>query len=100
MPAANASRKDIHEHSQVDKLFQKSNIGDITHPQLIWTDNLQMLHQIRITRKGMGTVSGRDASFGFPMGLEPQFSHEAFHAFMIDGPSLPLQLLGDAPIAI
>ena len=48
----------------------------------------------------MGTVRGRDASFGFPMSLEPQFSHDAFHSFMIDDPSLPLQLLGDAPIAI
>src|SRR5258708_35751179 len=48
----------------------------------------------------MGTVSGGDAPFGFPMGLEPPFSHDAFHPFMIDAASLPLQLLGDAPIAI
>jgi hypothetical protein len=29
---ANATRTDIHEHSQVDKLLQKSNRRDITHP--------------------------------------------------------------------
>src|SRR5436305_6311882 len=59
-----------------------------------------MLYQIRIPRKGMGTIRGPDASFGFALGLETQFAHEAFYAFMIDAPSLPLQLLGDAPIAI
>jgi len=48
----------------------------------------------------MGAIRGPDAPFGFAMGLQPQFSHDAFHAFMIDAPSLPLQLLGDAPIAI
>ena len=48
----------------------------------------------------MGTVRRIDASFGFPIGLEPQFAHDAFHAFMIDAPSLSLQLFGDAPIAI
>ena len=69
MPAANTPRKDIHQHRQVHKLLQESNRGEITHPQLIWTHNLQMLHQIRIARKGMGTVGGRDASFGFAMNL-------------------------------
>jgi hypothetical protein len=48
----------------------------------------------------MGTLRCRDASFGFSMCLEPQFSHDAFHSFMIDGPSLLLQWLGDVPIAI
>ncbi len=48
----------------------------------------------------MGTTRCIDASFGFAMSLQSQFSYDAFHAFMIDVPSLPLQLLGDAPIAI
>lgn len=48
----------------------------------------------------MATLRGRDTPFGFAMGLEPLFSHDAFHAFMIEAPSLPLQLLGETPIAI
>jgi len=73
----------------------------ITVEKAVYESGTQVLcRESGIARKGMGTVRGRDASFGFAMGLEPQFSHDAFHSFMIDGPSLPLQLLGDAPLAI
>src|SRR5207302_3097293 len=64
MPAANPSRKDIHEHRQVHKLLQESNIGDITYPHLIGTDYLQMLHQIGRARKGMRTVRCHHLAFG------------------------------------
>src|SRR6266849_2758782 len=99
MPAANTPCKDIHEHGQVHKLLQESNRRDITDPDLIWTDNLQMLYQIRIARKGMSAV-GRSLPFGSTTSLEPTFAHDAFHPFVVDDLSLSAQLVGDPSIAI
>ena len=99
MPAANATRKDIHEHSQVHKLLQESNIRDIAHPHLIGTDHLHMLHQIRIARKGMSALGGHFV-LGCASSLEPKFMHDAFYPFVVDPLPLMAQLVGNPSIPI
>src|SRR5579859_7368246 len=99
MPAANAARKDIHEHRQIDKLRPQANIGDVRHPHLVWTHDLQLLHQVRIPWKGMRAVS-RGSPFRLAAHLQPTLAHEACYPLVVDCPSSRWHLGRDPSMAL
>src|SRR5438034_10338131 len=62
-PAHNASRINIEDHRQINKLLSQTNIGDIGHPKLVDSAQLHPPRQIRIDRILMATFRRYDKLF-------------------------------------
>lgn len=60
MPTLDATGEDIQDHSQIDELLPKDDVGDVYDPYLVWMVDNQLLHQVGATRVGVVAV-GRPA---------------------------------------
>lgn len=100
MPAANPAREQVHEHRQIHVFVRQMDIRDVTHPDLVRSDNGQVLEPIRIPWKFMLTL--RRIAFFMPFfAVYTHFAHHARHAFMVDFDFvIAAELGGHAPHAI
>ena len=56
VPTPDTPREHVHDGPQIDKLLPESDIGDIRHPDLVWTYHVQVLDQVGIARERVGAV--------------------------------------------
>jgi len=68
-------------------------------PHLVRAHHRQPLHQVGIAWKGMPAV-GRARLASSCLALQAQASHQPPHTLAVDAPALPVQLRGEAAIAV
>ena len=103
MPTPDAAGEHHHDDSQVDKLVQQANIGDVADPDLIWTNNDQVPDQIGIGIALKRVLAPGGSGWGvLPFaGLQQvQLANQAAYSFAIDTRSLAMELFGDAVIIV
>src|SRR2546427_6099406 len=100
MPANTATGKRIQNTGQVHKRTAQANIGQIRHPGLISPFQYDPCKHIRIDRKAMARIGGRNHKAFFEMAQQGLFLHNAQHSLVIDSPPFTSQRMGYTPITI
>jgi hypothetical protein len=78
MPATHGPRIDLHQDGEVHARLVYTDGGHIPHPHLIGVCELQVVHQVRVPRVGVGPSSGPGAAcraLTRPSPLTPQPRH-------------------------
>lgn len=98
LPPSDHTRKNIHEQSNIDETSVESDVGNITHPDLIASTDVKVLNPIA---PGLWCFKGsRGSTDPFDGNREVGFFHDPGDASITDGVALTQEQLSNTSISI
>jgi hypothetical protein len=99
VPAPDTAGEQVHQHRQIYELLLQPDVGDVGHPDLIRTNDLQALDEVRVARERVVAVGGPGPPCG-RRAAEAHLVHQPPHALDVDPVARAVEHNRQAAVAV
>ena len=98
-PTHDPAAERIQNHRQIHELLQESDIGDVSHPEMVHRRRSQFARQIRVDQMTMPAVRRRRTERTLAQAQQVVALADTPHTLVVHRPTLPPQQCQDWPVA-